>query len=150
MNTLHLAFRVGSAEYVLPATEVLHMEAYEERSTEVPGTASWVHGLVQVRGRVVPLLDLRRRFGLPPITPEEQRSLRIIVVEHGPRVVGLLADSAREVLKLEPAAFKPPPEMVRDGAEGFIRSITIHKDRMLMLLDLSKVLGDVGNDDEQR
>lgn len=147
---LHVAFRVGGAEYVLPASEVLHMEAYEERSTEVPGAPSWVEGLVQVRGRVVPLLDLRRRFGLPPSEPESQRAARIIVVEHDDRVVALLADSAREVLKLDPTAFEAPPDVVRDGAEGFIRSITIHQKRMLMLLDLSRVLGETGYDHERR
>ena len=146
MSTLHVAFRVGGAEYVLPATDVLHMESYRETSTEVPGTARWVQGLVHVRGRVVPLLDLRRRFGLPPATPEELASARIIVIEHDERIVGLLADSAREVLKLEPSGFQPPPEVIRDGAQAFVRSITVHSNRMLMLLDLPKVLGEVSHD----
>ena len=150
MSTLHLAFRVGAAEYVLPATDVLNLESFEARSTEVPGAAAWVHGLVHVRGRVLPLLDLRRRVGLPPATPEEQRTARIIVVEHDSRVVALLADSAREVLKLEPSGFQPPPEVVREGTAGFVRSVTIHKDRMLMMLDLSQVLGSAAHDHEQR
>jgi purine-binding chemotaxis protein CheW len=149
MTTLHVAFRVGGSEYVLPAADVLNLEAYEERSTEVPGTAPWVQGLVHVRGRVVPLLDLRRRFGLPPAGEEELRSARIIVVEHEARVVGLLADSAREVLKLDPSGFKRPPEAVREGAEGFIRCIAVHDGRMLMLLDLSRVLGSVGHDEQR-
>lgn len=148
--TLHVTFRVGTAEYVLPASEVLHMDAYEEPGTEVPGAPPWVEGLVQVRGRVVPLLDLRRRFGLPPNDPEERRSARIIVVEHENRVVALLADGAREVLKLDPTTFEDPPEVVRDGSEGFIRSITIQENRMLMRLDLSRVLGETGQEDEQR
>lgn len=148
--TLHLAFRVGTGEYVLPATEILHMESYEEAGTEVPGAPPWVEGLVQVRGRVVPLLDLRSRFGLPPPETEGRRSPRIIVVEHENRVVALLADSARDVLELDTTRFEPPPEIVRDGADGFIRSIAIHDNRMLMLLDLSRVLGEKSHSDEQR
>ena len=150
MTALHVAFQVGGGEYVLPASDVLHMESYEADATEVPGTAPWVQGLVQVRGRVVPLVDLRRRFGLPPPAGDERASPRIIVVEHRSRVAGLLADSAREVIKLDPTIFRDPPEALREGKERFIRAIAIHADRMLMLLDLAKVLGEVNNDDEQR
>jgi len=63
MTTLHVAFRVGTAEYVVPAATVLHLESFET-ATHVPGAPAYVAGLVQVRGRVVPVVDLRRRFGL--------------------------------------------------------------------------------------
>src|SRR5688500_13065519 len=102
MTSLHVVFRVGAGEYALPAADVVQMETFES-VTPVPGAAPFVIGLVQLRGRVIPVIDLRARFGLPPVA----RTLdsRIIVVRRGPRLVGLLADAAREVIQLEAAQF---------------------------------------------
>src|SRR3954466_104778 len=107
--TLHITFRVGSVDYALPAAQVLHLESYQT-ATHVPGAPAHVAGLVQVRGRVVPVVDLRIRFGLPPI--ERTIDHRVIIVQVGTRVAGLLVDSAREVLRLDEAGFEQAPEMI--------------------------------------
>src|SRR5688500_11442423 len=111
MTSLHVVFRVGDGEYALPAADVVQMETFES-VTPVPGAAPFVLGLVQLRGRVIPVIDLRVRFGLSPIA----RTLdsRIIVVRKGPRLVGLLADSAREVVQLDVEQFRPTPEVVAE------------------------------------
>jgi purine-binding chemotaxis protein CheW len=143
VSVLHVLFKVGGAEYAIPASEVLHMDAYTG-ATRVPGAAPFVAGLVQVRGRVVPVVDLRARFGLPPRadTDEAAREARVVVVKGGERVVGLLADSAREVVKLEPEAVRPPPELVTAaGGVAFVRAIAQAGERLLMLLDVAKVIG---------
>jgi purine-binding chemotaxis protein CheW len=139
-HSLHVLFRVADAEYVLPADDVLHMESFSS-ATRVPGTASYVAGLVQIRGRVIPVLDLRARFGLPsaPTTLDS----RVVVVELGERTVGLLVDSAREVIAIEPTAFHPPPDTVTVQAGGFLKSIAAVGKRLVMLIDLPKVLGEV-------
>jgi purine-binding chemotaxis protein CheW len=92
MTQLHVTFRVGTAEYVVPAAQVLHLESFEA-ATHVPGAPPYVAGLVQVRGRVVPVVDLRKRFGLPDIA--HALAHRVVVVQLGARIAGLLVDDAR-------------------------------------------------------
>jgi purine-binding chemotaxis protein CheW len=139
MSALHVLFKVADSDYALPASEVLHMESFE-RATRVPGAPPYVAGVIQSRRRVVPVVDLRARFGLP----EAARTLdaRVIVVQGCPRIVGLLVDSAREVLNIAPEQHHAPPEVVARDARGFVRSIAQLGPRLIMLLDAQKVIGE--------
>jgi len=153
MSVLHVVFRVGSAEYVLPAADVLQMESFSG-ATPVPGSPPYVAGLVQVRGRVLPVIDARARFGLPPA--ERTLDTRVVVGQLGARTVGLIVDSAREVVKLAPEQLKPPPPLVAEQARGFVKAVAQlgggaggngNRDgsgggRLLMLIDLPKVVGE--------
>jgi purine-binding chemotaxis protein CheW len=138
MGELHVLFKVGDADYVLPAADVVQMESFSG-ATEVPGCAPHVAGLVQVRGRVIPVIDLRARFGLPAV----QRTLdsRVIVVTAGNRQVGLLADSARQVLSLPVGAFQPPPDVIREQSKGFVSSIARTAAGVVMRIDFERVIG---------
>jgi purine-binding chemotaxis protein CheW len=138
MSTLYVAFKVGDADYVLPAADVIQMESFTT-ATQVPGAQPHVAGLVQIRGRVIPVIDLRVRFGLPGAS----RTLdsRVIVVQVGQRQVGLLADSAREILRIDEARFGPPPDVVTTQSEGFVRSIAQAGDRLVMRVDFEKIIG---------
>jgi purine-binding chemotaxis protein CheW len=139
MSVLHVVFRVGETDYVVPASDVLQMESYAG-ATVVPGTASYVAGLVQVRGRVVPVIDLRARFGLPPVAPT--LDTRIVVVQRDERNVGLLVDSARDVVQLAPEALKPPPDVLARDGRGFVRAVAKVGERLVMLIDFEKVIGE--------
>ncbi|HEY5945006.1 MAG TPA: chemotaxis protein CheW [Kofleriaceae bacterium] len=139
MSTLHVTFRVGTAEYAISASEVLHLESFTE-ATHVPGAPAFVAGLVQVRGKLVPVVDLRTRFGLAPI--ERTLDNRVIVVKVGSRVAGLLVDSAREVLKLDENAFEPPPELVGDQATGFVKAVATQAKRLLLVVDVPRLIGE--------
>jgi purine-binding chemotaxis protein CheW len=139
MSELHVAFRVGLADYAIPAAQVLHLETYET-ATPVPGTPPYVAGLVQVRGRLVPVVDLRKRFGLDPV--ERTLDHRVVVVQVGARVAGLLVDSAREVLKIEDDAVAKPPELVEARAGGFVKGIATVAKRMFLLVDVPRVIGE--------
>lgn len=136
---LHVAFRVGSADYAVPAAQVLHLESYDS-ATPVPGAPPYVAGLVQVRGRLVPVVDLRARFGLAPVPHSIDH--RVVVVQVGARVAGLLVDSAREVLRLDDAAFEKPPDLVEQHAAGFIKGIATVTKRLFLLVDVPRVLGE--------
>jgi purine-binding chemotaxis protein CheW len=138
VSHLHVVFTVGEAVYVIPSTEVREMETFHG-ATRIPGTLAYVAGLVQIRGRVIPVIDLRARFGLGPI--ERTLDTRVIVVSEGDREVGLLADSAREVLKIEPDAFGPPPDVVSAQAAGFVNAIADVGKRLVLRLDTSRVIG---------
>jgi len=136
---LYVVFRVGDADYALPAVEVMQMETYTG-ATAVPGAQSFVAGIINLRGRVLPVLDLRLRFGLP--AKEITLDSRVVVGERGDRTVALIADSAREVLRLPPSAIKPPPRLAVDGSQGFIRHVAQLGTRTIMILDFGKVIGE--------
>jgi purine-binding chemotaxis protein CheW len=138
MNDLHVLCRVAESNYVVSAADVLQMESFAG-ATKVPGAANEVAGLVQIRGRVVPVVDLRIIFGLPAIAPTMDS--RVVVTSVGERTVGLLVDSAREVLKIPASEFQPPPSVVAQQTEGMVKAVAQVGTRLLMLVDLAKVIG---------
>ena len=139
MSVLHVLFTVAGAEYALPASDVLHLESYSA-ATKVPGAPAHVVGIVQVRGRVVPVIDLRRRFGLE--AHEVTASSRVVVVQAAGRIIALLADSAREVARIDPAETRPAPEVVAENGQGFVRAVARASNRLVMLIDLPRVIGE--------
>jgi len=139
VSALHVLFKVAGTDYVLPAADVLQMESFTG-ATRVPGTPVHVAGLVQIRGRVVPVVDLRVRFGLAAVEPVLDS--RVVVVKHGDRIVGLLVDSAREVVRIPPEAFRPPPEVVTEQASGFVKAVAQVGGRLVMLIDCDRVIGE--------
>ena len=139
MSVLHVLFKVDDAEYVLPASDVLHMETYTG-ATRVPGAPAYVAGLMQIRRRVIPVVDLRLRFGLP--AREATLDSRVVVVQAGERAVGLLADSVREVKSIPPDDFKPPPELILQQSSGYVTRVAQAGARLLMLIDFRKVIGE--------
>ncbi|MDB4941283.1 MAG: putative chemotaxis protein CheW [Labilithrix sp.] len=136
---LFVLFKVDEADYALPAAVVLQMESYTG-ATAVPGAPAFVAGIVQLRGRVVPVVDLRLRFGLPPAVPGPQT--RVVVGELHDRTVALVADSAREVIRLTPSQLRPPPRLVDDGSRGFIKAVAQLGTRTVLVLDFAKVIGE--------
>jgi purine-binding chemotaxis protein CheW len=136
---MHVLCKIADAEYVLPADHVLQMESFAG-ATRVPGAAAPVAGLVQIRGRVVPVLDLRVVFGFPAIAPTLDS--RVVVMQQAKRTVGLLVDSAREVVTIPATDFRPPPTVVSDQTEGFVKAVAQKGNRLLMLIDFTKVIGE--------
>lgn len=142
--TLYVVFVVAGAEYALPVGAILQMESFVG-ATLVPGAPPYVSGVVTVRGRVVPVIDLRLRFGLPPV--ESTLDTRIAVTQLGERVVALRVDSAREVLELDTEKHQPAPEVMVERSQGFVHAVHSLGTRLLLLLDLPKVLGETSHDD---
>jgi purine-binding chemotaxis protein CheW len=139
MSELHVLFTVADATYTLPASLVVQMESYAG-ATPVPGAAAHVAGLVQVRGAVIPVVDLRRRFGLPAI--EHGQDARVVVVERNGRRVALLADSAREVARIDDGAFAPPPREISDQSARFVKAVAQLGRRLVLLVDCDRVIGE--------
>jgi len=144
---LHVLFKVADADYVVSAEDVLHMESFTG-ATKVPGTESHVVGVMQIRQRVVPIIDLRRRFGLPDTATT--LDTRVVVVESEARAVGLLVDSAREVVRIAADAFEAPPSVVSERAHGFVVSLARTGERLVMLVDLQKIIGRAPMGEERR
>jgi purine-binding chemotaxis protein CheW len=139
VSELHVLCKIADVEYVLPAADVLQMESFVG-ATKVPGAAAQVAGLVQIRGRVVPVLDMRVVFGLETIPPTIDS--RVVVMKRGERTVGLLVDSAREVLKIPAGDFHPPPPVVVQQTDGLVKAVAQAGNRLLMLIDFTKVIGE--------
>jgi purine-binding chemotaxis protein CheW len=139
MNGLYIVFRVAESDYAISAEQVLQLESFSG-VTAVPGTQPHVTGIVQVRGRIVPVIDLRLLFGEPQV--DALLDTRIIVVELAERTVGLRVDSSREVLKLAAEQFHPTPSVVAERSRGYVRGVARVGTRLLMLLNLAKVLGE--------
>jgi purine-binding chemotaxis protein CheW len=142
---LHVTFRVGTADYAIPAAQVLHLESFDT-ATPIPGSPPYVAGIVQVRGRLVPVVDLRVRFGLAPV--EHSIDHRVVVCQVGTRIAGLLVDSARDVIRIADDAFEKPPELIEHQAGGFIKGIATVTKRMFLLVDVPRIIGEELNHGE--
>ena len=136
---LHLVFTLAGVEYALSVDAILQMETFAG-ATLVPGAPEYVAGIVTVRGVVVPVIDLRLRFGLPPA--ELTLDTRIIVTESHGRIVALRVDTAREVLKLDVEKHQPAPSVVSERAGGYVSGVHSLGKRLLLLPDLLKILGE--------
>jgi purine-binding chemotaxis protein CheW len=145
--TLHVVFSVADVEYALPVVAISQMESFTG-ATAVPGAQAFVLGIVTVRGRVVPVVDLRRRFGLADgaLTADT----RIIVTDLGGRFVALCVDRAREVIDLDPGKIQAAPGLVSERSAGLVNGMHAVGKRLLLQLDLPKVLNEDAHDHEPR
>jgi len=106
--------------------------------THVPQAPPFVRGVTNLRGRILPVLDLSARFGLTERGQTKEQ--RIIVVHCGSTEAGIIVDGVCEVLTLDPAQVEPPPPLTRSVASQFVEGIAKLGDRIVILLDLHKVL----------
>ena len=139
MSELYVIFKLAGAEYALPAVDVVQMESYS-KITPVPGAPPFVAGLIQIRQDVIPVINTRLRFGLPDQEPTADS--RFIILKQGRRLVAILVDSAREVRGFNPEDFSQPPEVLAQQATRFVRSVAQIKDRIIMSIDGSKMMGE--------
>jgi purine-binding chemotaxis protein CheW len=106
--------------------------------TTVPRAPACVEGVVNLRGRVIPVINLRARFGLPE--GERGRAARIVVLEAGGQTVGALVDAVSEVLRIPRDAIEPPGATLQGPETAHLRGIAKLGDRLVILLDLDKVI----------
>jgi len=107
--------------------------------TKVPDTPDFIEGIINLRGKIVSVIDLRKRlkFQCPP----KDKKNRILVTEIDGKVIGLIVDEVSEVLRLNPEKIEPPPEMVNSVGAECITGVGKLDDGIILLLDLAKVLG---------
>lgn len=132
-----VGFKLGAEEYgidILLVQEINRMLGI----TKVPRSPDYVKGVINLRGRIIPIISLRKRFNLPE--KETDKSTRIIVADIGGRVVGMVVDSVNEVLRLPKDTVEPPPPLVAGAHSDYINGVGKLKDRLLILLDLTKLL----------
>jgi purine-binding chemotaxis protein CheW len=107
--------------------------------TRVPNAPYYVEGVVNLRGKIIPVVDLGRKLGLEQ--KAHDKATRIVVVELEGMVLGFIVDSVSEVLRIPAASVEPPPTMTVGSESGFIQGVVKIDERLLILLDLKKTLG---------
>lgn len=137
----HLAFRVGAEEFaigVLSVREILGMQDI----TAVPGTPEFLKGIINLRGKVVPVVDLRLKFGMPSQEYTERTSIVVVEIpgETSRMLMGIVVDSVSEVLNLDPADIEATPDFGEGVHTPYIQGIAKTKGAVKILLDIDRVL----------
>lgn len=132
------SFKLAGEEYgidIAVVQEIVRMSTV----TRVPRAPEFIEGVINLRGKIVPVLDLRKRFGMPAVEPT--KATRIIIIEVAGKTVGLIVDAVREVLRLSSDAIDPTPEMVTSEVDAaFFKGVGKLEDRLIILLDLNRLL----------
>ncbi len=132
-----VTFSIGEEEFgvnILKVQEIIRtMEI-----TKVPRAPEFVEGVINLRGKVIPIIDLRRRFGLVP--KAHDKNTRIIVNESNNIIVGFVVDAVSEVLRIPASTVEPPPPVVAGVDSDYISGVGKLQDRLLIMLDLDKLL----------
>jgi len=132
-----VVFDLASEHYgvdIADVREIMRMQTI----TKVPGTMTYIEGVINLRGKVLPVLDLRKRLGLHVGDLTEESRIVVIDIEAGE--VGVIVDSVTEVLRVPNAAIDGPSSMLTQGNSDYLRGIAKLTDRLIILLDLNKLL----------
>jgi purine-binding chemotaxis protein CheW len=133
-----VSFHIDNEEFgveILKVQEIIRMMAV----TKVPNAPCFIEGVINLRGRVIPIIDLRIRLGLERIS--HNSSTRIIVLEISSKTIGFIVDSVNEVLRIPKSIIETPPDIISRGINSeYITAVGKLDDRLLILLDLEKIL----------
>jgi purine-binding chemotaxis protein CheW len=135
---LHLVtFQLGKEEYGVEIATVQEIIRATD-ITPVPGAPSHVRGVINLRGKIIPVIDLRKRFALADVEARDEQ--RIIVVELGDKRLGMLVDSVSQVIKVPSDFVEEMPEEATSVDENFIRGVGKLDNRLIIILDLNRSL----------
>ncbi|MEM1155782.1 MAG: chemotaxis protein CheW [Pseudomonadota bacterium] len=139
-----VTFWVGSEEFAVEILAVREINRMLE-ITSVPEAPSYVEGVINLRGLIVPIVDIRKRFGAP--SKKSDSETRIIVVEVNGRMIGFIVDRVNEVLRLNRDVIDPAPDLGNSDVGQFISGVGKLEDRLIILLDIAKLIADLRIDD---
>ncbi|MEX5744948.1 chemotaxis protein CheW [Massilia sp. X63] len=131
-----LAFKLGSEEYGIDILKVQEIRGYE-RVTRLASSPAFVKGVINLRGVIVPIFDMRIRFGLG--TPSYDELTVVIILHLGHRIMGMVVDSVSDVISLSPEQIKPPPPGAHLHGEHLTGIATVDQ-RMLILVDIDALM----------
>lgn len=133
----YLAFRLGSEEYGIDILKVQEIRGYEE-TTHIANAPAFIKGLINLRGTIVPIIDMRIRFNLGE--PVYDHVTVVIVLNIGTRVIGMVVDSVSDVVQLQPEEIKPAPAMGSVLESNYLIGMGTRADRMLILVDIERLM----------
>jgi purine-binding chemotaxis protein CheW len=132
-----VGFRIGEETYGVQIGSVREIVRVPE-ITAVPNAPELIEGVINLRGKIIPVMDLRKRFGNVAIQPDKKN--RILVVELENRLLGLIVSSASEVLKIPPSEIEPPGAVFAEGESSYVTGVGKLKGRLVILLDIARLL----------
>jgi len=132
-----VGFRIGRETFGLPISLVREIVRVPE-ITSVPNAPDYIEGVINLRGRIIPIVDLRKRFGEKVSEPSKKN--RIVVVELESRSIGLIVNSASEVLRIPPSEIEAPHNVFQEGEMNYITGVGKLRGRLVILLDLNRIL----------
>ena len=132
-----VGFRIGKETFGVPIG-LVHEIVRVPEITAVPDAPEYLEGVINLRGKIVSVMDLRKRFGEKQVGLKKHN--RILVVEHSGRLAGLIVDSASEVLKIPADDVEPPPAVFQEGGLNCVTGLGKVRGRLVVLLDMSKLL----------
>ena len=137
----HLVFLLGGASYGIPILTVLDINGLME-ITPIPKTPEFIKGVINLRGKVIPVMDLRLKFGMPEKEYDKQTCIIIVnvFVNGKDKQIGVLVDTVSEVFDIPLTEIEAPPEYGTHAEEGFINGIGKVKGKLVVLLNIEKVL----------
>jgi len=138
-----LSFLVSGQDYCVDIMSVREIRG-SARATPLPHAPPYMRGVINLRGAVLPIMDLSARLDLKT-TSDTSRNV-IIVVSTNDRTVGLMVDAVSDILALSETSLQPPPEMPADEGRAFISALTIVEDKMIRVLNLAAILPTVNED----
>ncbi len=138
VNTQQLvSFRLAHEEYAMEITKVQEIILIGE-ITRIPQTPAYIKGLINLRSCVIPIIDLRLRFGLPAEAATEET--RIMVINVSGRTVGMIVDAVNEVLRINQNQISPPPPTVAALGKEYLTGLIKLENRLLIMLDIDRIL----------
>lgn len=138
-----LSFLVGNQDYCVDIMSVREIRG-GARATPLPHSPRYMRGVINLRGTVLPIMDLSSRLDLD-VETDTGRNV-IIVVANGGRTLGLMVDAVSDILAIRTEDLQPPPDLPAGGARTFVSALTIVDDRMIRVLDLNAVLPPSGEE----
>jgi purine-binding chemotaxis protein CheW len=132
-----MAFRIGAQEFCVDIVSVREIRGWTP-ATALPHSPAFVRGVINLRGAVLPIVDLAARLGLPPIEANSRNV--VIVAQIGRQIVGLLVDAVSEILTIAEEAIQPTPDVASEMAKTFVRGVLAMQGRMISLIALDDLL----------
>lgn len=133
-----LTFTIGAEEYCIDILKVQEIRGYDS-VTRIANTPEYIKGVLNLRGNIVPIIDLRLKLGLG--SPSYNETTVVIILNIGEKVIGAVVDGVSDVMTLDAAAIRPAPEFGSALDTKYILGLAPHEDRMLILVDIEKLIG---------
>lgn len=131
-------FTIGNLEFALDIMQIKEI-IKPIKITVIPKAPRFIEGVINLRGGIIPIVDLRKRFGVKAAGAESAKE-RVIVTRLSRKVIGLIVDSVTDVISLDKKNISPPPEIVKGISSQFIKGVGKLDDRLILLIDLDTIL----------
>ncbi len=132
-----VGFRVGREQFGVPI-ELVHEIVRLMEITAVPDSPDFIEGVINLRGKIIPVIDLRKRFKEKDIVASKKN--RILVAEVSGKIVGLVVDAANEVVKIPPSEIEPPPNVFGENDVNYVTGVGKIGGKLVILVDLGKIV----------